>query len=394
MSNEVAFRRTGGPNWVRVWVGLWALWATFVLLGTLLNYQFELSRGKPISWSQSIRINVAEYGIWALVLTPLILLACANLRLSRKNLHYFVPGHLMGMGGVVFIDVLVKTLLRGTVYPGVLSPPFTIVFREYLFHETEPDLQIYLVVAVMAYVVVYYVDLGTQEKHAAELHNSLMRAELQVLKMQLQPHFLFNTLHSVASLIPANPRAAQKMICSLGDLLRMSLAAEDLSDVTLARELEFLQTYLDIQKVRFQDRLIIHIVVSGEDVLAAKVPYFILQPLVENSIKHGIAKKPGPGKVSISARKDLGDLCITISNNSLAHDDSSHEDAEQHRIGIGLENSRSRLRLLYGNQGRITTRESEGSFEVVVIFPFQSSPTVARQAHLISAADSVLNAGR
>lgn len=379
----MSFRAGESPNWRRVWVGFLLFWTTFAVLGTWLNYQFLVARGRPISWAQSFRINIVGYAIWAFVLTPAILLLCARLPLARRNWFRIVLAHVFCIGGALCADVLIKTLLHRMIsLPNSPALAFSLRFREYFFHETEPDVQIYLMVAVIAYVIAYYVDLRSQERRAAELQTDLVRAELQVLKMQLQPHFLFNTLHSVAALVNTDPRAAQRMICSLGDLLRMSLVGEDAPEVTLRRELQFLKVYFDIQKVRFQDRLVTEINVASE-VLGAKVPYMLLQPLAENAIKHGVGRRSGWGKVEISAYREADNICIFVVNDNGV----SHAAPEQGGLGIGLENIRSRLRILYGAKGRLSVQDlSDGRFQVEVRVPFQEDPMVEREVRSLSIA--------
>ena len=382
MRDELCLRGDDSPNWLRVWGGLLILWAIFAALGTWFNYQFLVVRGYPISWFHALCMNAVEYGIWGFLLTPAILFLCARLPLNRRNWFRLVPAHLSAIAGATCADVLIKTVLHKVfALPYSPSVPFTQRFHQYILHETEPDIQIYMIVAIIAYVVAYYVDLRSQERRAAELQTDLARAELQVLKMQLQPHFLFNTLHSVAALVNTDPRAAQKMICSLGDLLRMSLASADLPEVTLRREIEFLELYFDIQKVRFQDRLVTEIRVADE-VLDARVPYLLLQPLAENAIKHGVARRLGCGKVEICAYKESETICIFVVNdNGISHM------PEHDGLGIGLENIRSRLRMLYGLEGQLTTKElSSGSFQVEVRIPFQQGERTELNRPSVSAA--------
>jgi two-component system LytT family sensor kinase len=382
MRDELSLPRAEHPNWWRVWIGLLLLWTIFTLLGTWFNYQLFANYGRPISWSQSVRINVAGYGIWGFALTPMVLFVCARLPLSRRNLFRLVPAHLLAIIGMVCIEVSLSVLLRGIVFPSAPALSFIPQFRRYFLQDTETDIHIYLIIVVIAYVVAYHVDLRNQEWRRAQLENNLVRADLQVLKIQMQPHFLFNTLHSVAALINTNPRAAQKMICSLGDLLRMSLTGRDLPEVTLRRELEFLDLYLDIQRVRFQDRLVTEIEVADE-ILDVKVPYLILQPLVENSIKHGVARRPGVSKVEILARKESEDLCISIVNDSGV----PCVLPEQDRFGMGLENIKSRLRILYGSGERLSTQElPDGRFQVVVRVPWQSESIPVGEPRSVSVA--------
>jgi two-component system, LytTR family, sensor kinase len=202
------------------------------------------------------------------------------------------------------------------------------------------------------------------------------------LKMQLQPHFLFNTLHSISSLVSTDPRAAQKMICSLGDLLRLSLVREDMPEVTLRRELEFLELYLDIEKLRFQDRLVARIQVR-DDVLNAKVPYLLLQPLVENAIKHGVSRRSGSGGVEVEAFRDFEHLCLVVTNDNSTSGAVPVSDG----MGIGLENTRNRLRILYGFDARLSVRQLPGArFEVKVSLPFRCmvAPSTEDEALSIS----------
>lgn len=374
--------RVEQPSWRRVWADLLALWTVFALLGTWLNYGFQAARSHPISWSHAIAINVSAYAIWAFLLTPIVLFLCAKFPLGRAGAVRFVPAHLLGMAATVCIDVVVKTALHKNVYPELPHLPVGLQLRQYFFSQTEADVQIYLVVAVLGYVVAYYAKVRTQELRASRLETSLVKAELQVLKMQLQPHFLFNTLHSISSLVSTDPRAAQKMICSLGDLLRLSLVREDLPEVGLRRELEFLKLYLDIEKVRFQDRLIVRIQISDE-VLDATVPYLLLQPLVENAIKHGVSRRSGSSNVEVKAFRDSEHLCLVVTNDNSTSGAVPVSDG----MGIGLENTRNRLRILYGNDARLSVRPLPGArFEVRVSLPFRYivAPITEHEASRVS----------
>jgi two-component system LytT family sensor kinase len=381
MKDEPFLRRSEGPNWLRVWSGLLILWTIFAALGSWFNHGFEVTRGHPITWVQSICMNLFGYGIWAVVLTPLVLFCCARMPLARNQSIKIVSAHLLAIAVTVWIDVLIKTQWGANVFPNIRPLPFAPQFQRIFFSEAEADIQIYLVVAVIGYVVAYFTEIRGQEWRAAQLETNLVRAELQVLKMQLQPHFLFNTLHSVAALVDTDPRAAKKMICSLGDLLRMSLVSEDSPEATLQRELSFLERYLDIQRVRFQDRLMMEIRVT-DGILDAKVPYLLLQQLVENAIKHGVARRPGCGRVAIDVSRQAEDVCILVVNDS----GTSHVPDED-RLGIGLENIRSRLRMLHGFRGRLVTEElSDGRFQVEVRLPFQAGVPAERNHQPVAAA--------
>lgn len=191
----------------------------------------------------------------------------------------------------------------------------------------------------------------------------LNRAQLDALLMQLQPHFLFNTLHSVSALIDWDKKAAQKMITQLGDILRQVLQNENRHIVSLAEEVQFLENYLAIEQVRFQDRLIIDFDVAP-DTLAAQIPNLLLQPLVENALKHGLANKVENGRLDLRARKieqkgKLPELVITIEDNGIGFDPLEYKaSAEQ---GLGLLNVEKRLQRHYPENYQLELRSSPGS---------------------------------
>jgi LytS/YehU family sensor histidine kinase len=166
---------------------------------------------------------------------------------------------------------------------------------------------------------------------------------LQSLKSQLQPHFLFNTLHSISALMLTDVAAADRMMCRLSDLLRLSLETADTQITTLKRELEFVNCYLEIEKVRFEERLKVNYVIAPET-LDAELPYLLLQPLVDNAVKHGIAKAPNGGEISIISRCVENKLQIEIKNSEVA----THPFHTTTTRGVGLRVTKERLASLYG----------------------------------------------
>jgi len=376
MRTEPRLRRGESPNWWRVWAAFLVLWATFAALGSWFNYGLLAARGSPISWAQSIVMNVAWYGIWAFLITPAVLFLCARTPLAKGQWPKLAAVHLLSISTIVCIDVLIKTLWGTRVFPTMVPLPFIQQFQRVFFSQAEPDIQVYLVVAMFGYVVAYYSELRKQEGRRAELENNLVRAELQVLRTQLQPHFLFNALHSVGALVSTDPRAAQKMVCSVGDLLRMSLASQNNAESTLRQELEFLELYLDVQRMRFQDQLVTEIEVAG-DVLDVKVPYLLLQPLAENAIKHAVGRRPGRCRVEIRAAREAESVCVSVVNDNGV----PRCDRETERVGIGLDNIRSRLRILYGAKGRIWYGElPDGRFQVQIRVPLNVEEDIASEA--------------
>jgi LytS/YehU family sensor histidine kinase len=170
----------------------------------------------------------------------------------------------------------------------------------------------------------------------------LAQAQLQALRMQLHPHFLFNTLNAIAELVHSDPNAADRCIVSLSELLRFSLESQKTEEVTLKEELDFLEKYVEIQKTLMRDRLRVRLNVEPET-LDASVPNMLLQPLVENAIKHGISPRAEGGKIEVYARRMDGKLYVEIADDGLG----MHE--QQDGNGVGLVNTQERLKHLYGH---------------------------------------------
>jgi signal transduction histidine kinase len=187
------------------------------------------------------------------------------------------------------------------------------------------------------------------------LRTALVEAQLDALQFQLRPHFLFNTLNSILPLVGKDPERARQMVVRLGDLLRLSLRSEDTPLVTLEEEFAILDKYLSIEKVRFRDRLDVAIAIDPA-VAAARVPCFLLQPLVENAIKHGLGGLAGRGSISIAAHGENGDLWISVRDNG----PGPGSDASEPSAGIGLRNTRRRLEALYPGDHLLELRHAPG----------------------------------
>ncbi len=215
----------------------------------------------------------------------------------------------------------------------------------------------------------FYQQAKERERHEAELESSLTSARLQALRMQLNPHFLFNTLNSIASLIHENPKAADDMIGSLSELLRLTLDSTDRQEASLREELHLLDLYLRIEQTRFGDRLKIEKQVETT-ALDSVVPILILQPLVENAVKHGIESKLGPGLISITAIRSDGSLILQIADNGRG---PAKSDKGEIKEGVGLGNTRARLQALYGVRGSMEIRCPEnGGCLVEIKIPWRT----------------------
>lgn len=215
--------------------------------------------------------------------------------------------------------------------------------------------------------VLFFRNYREEEAKNASLRAELSDARLSALKMQLHPHFLFNSLHSISSLILLDPKRANTMVSLLGDFLRQTLEHSNDQTVTLSDELEFLRCYLEIEKTRFEDRLTVDLEID-QSTLDARVPHLIVQPLLENAIKHGIAPHAGSGRIEVGSRiSDGGDLVLKVSNSGGAGRAANGN-------GLGLANVRSRLKSIYGDAARleITDWKTDG-FQAEITLPFSTN---------------------
>jgi hypothetical protein len=205
----------------------------------------------------------------------------------------------------------------------------------------------------------------------AEARTLAQTAQLTALRLQLNPHFLFNTLNAISSLIvTGRNRDGEAMLAKLCAFLRTALVGDGRSEVTLGEELETLQTYLEIESIRFGDRLTVEFA-APDELLDLPVPNFILQPLVENAVKHGVAPTSRPVIVRVGARRDGGDLILSVSDNGGAVADSRPSGT-----GVGLDNTRRRLEVIYGPRGRLETLAHDDGFTVLLRLPVHLAPAL------------------
>ena len=346
----------------------WTRWVAYVLGWTFVGLFFASqtylaykgSGGTP-RLGAILKFSLSEWYIWAL-LAPGVIGLARRLSLERGRRARNLAIHAFVSVGVAFAHWGLNNLCRHYVlgFPGAVSLVYT-------FHS---NLVTYWVLVGATFGYDYYVRYRQGELHAAQISAQLAQAQLQALRTQLHPHFLFNTLNGIATLVHRDPEAADQMIARLSDLLRVTLEGVGVQEVPLAKEIEFLKGYLEIEQVRFGDRLTVDMQIAPE-VLGARIPYLILQPLVENAIRHGIAPRSQPGRVVIRAQFENGFLVLEIRDNGpglMAGLDTPT------RQGMGLSNTRSRLEKLYGERQRFEMRNgSNGGFVVTLTFPFQSA---------------------
>ena len=227
-------------------------------------------------------------------------------------------------------------------------------------------LMTYLFLIGVAYALAYRRESETRALNASQLETRLVEAQLQALQRQLHPHFLFNTLNTVSGLIRTDPDAADTMIDRLGDLLRMTLHKSGIQEVSLKEELDVLEKYVEIERTRFGNRLTIDMQVQSE-ALDAQVPSLVLQPLVENAIRHGIAPNSRPGRITVSAERDDHDLVLQVLDNG---DGLPPDRLMALNRGVGLDNTRARLEHLYRDRFEFSFSNLDRGFRVLIRIPF------------------------
>jgi signal transduction histidine kinase len=303
---------------------------------------------RPI-WPQ-IYSALADWYCWAL-LSPAILWLGRRFPLARRDWWRSVP--VLFVAGLLFTGL--KIVLRFEV--GQLLPFVpTMRVRGLLLSQFHLNLATFWVILGIGAAFEYYRKFRERELRASQLESSLAQSQLQVLRMQLQPHFLFNTLHTISALMQEGEiESADRMITRLSDLLRLALETVHTQQVRLAEELEFLQRYLDIQQIRFQDQLRVHVEIAP-DTLDASVPSLILQPLVENAIKHGIGPHARGGTVTVRSHRENGMLCLEVRDDGAGLPPGWELGAS----GVGLANTRERLAQLYGAKHTFVVENAPG----------------------------------
>ena len=334
------------------------------------------SQGDEARWGAALVYQMSRWYAWGL-LTPLLLGLAQRYRLERRwrrNVLVHLAASLLVAPLQVVLALVLRFgafLLLGTVtleqVAGFLpNAPVLILTGSFDSFIT------YWIILGLYYTVDYYRKHRERQLHASQLETQLAQAQLKALKMQLHPHFLFNTLHGISALIPEDSEAAERMIARLSDLLRLTLENEGTQEVSLKQELDFLEHYLEIERTRFQDRLSVEIDVDPA-VLDARVPNLILQPLVENAIRHGVAPRPEAGSVWIHAARDNGMLHLQV------RDDGPGLTNGQNalREGVGLANTRQRLTQLYGTDHRFEyVNAPGGGLAVSLELPFRVAKPV------------------
>lgn len=355
-------------RWVK-WLIIFAIWTLF---GFFFTSQFALQNQlseSPVPFWRILSWQLFSGYTWFLI-TPLILWLGRKFSFEKGGWKTSLPVHIAASFVIAFSQLAIDAFVLPQLgYLRRYQPAtFWDTYKIFLLVNLHFSVAIYWAVLSIYQAVRYYRKYRERELQTSKLEARLAQSRLQVLKMQLHPHFLFNTLNAISELIYKDRESAERMIGDLSDLLRMSFENLEVQEISLKQELEFLKKYLEIEQMRFQDRLIVEMKISPET-LDASVPNMILQPLVENAIKHGIAPRSTGGTIQIGALRNNGTLELSVSDNGIG---VPFGDLENLPEGVGLSNTRRRLKHLYGDGHKfaLTTAEKSG-LQVNLTIPFK-----------------------
>lgn len=338
---------------------------------------------------EAIWIGARDWLPWV-ILTPLLCRLCGRIPIERENWKLSLPVHVIAVTAAMFFCAGAANLIS-MAHRSVTGNSF-FDFRSFphpssgekgapppsdgphfpsrpsrffgLFIIIGFRLPIYITSLSIAHAVHFYQRSKERERRALELTARLAQSRLEALKTQLQPHFLFNTLNSIAELVHRDAEAADSMIASLSDLLRLTLETANEQELPLRRELQFVERYLAIEQIRFGERLRLEMDIAA-DTREALVPAFLLQPLLENALRHGLEPQSASGLLTIRAARESSILRLQIIDNGrgLSKDQPLRE-------GIGLSNTRARLSALYGESAKLEMRDG-GGLAVEILLPFR-----------------------
>ncbi len=348
----------------------WARWLLFFAVWTLIGLAFasqfnftQARRGYIVTWGFALTTALADWYLFALLSIPTLWLA--------RRFHFEAPRwrrsllvHLAASGAFAVLWVLLRVgveMLRSRARLPVFY--FGEMFHWTLARSFYFNVFIYWAVVGVSHGLEYYRRYREREVRAIELEKLLAQARLQALRSQLNPHFLFNTLNSISSLMHKDVDAADRMLVRLSELLRLALGNVETQEVPLRDELEFLRRYLEIEQIRFGPRLEVGFN-TPDDTLDLPVPNLLLQPLVENAIKHGIAPRKQPGRIEITAHRDGKELLLAVLDNGTGGSQGTRG------AGVGLANTQARLDHLYGSRhGFESGPQESGGFAVRIRLP-------------------------
>lgn len=340
------------------------------LLSSTLAWQFTrwLGRG-DIAFETLAILNFAYWYLWALM-APAIVWLSEVFRFERGRLIRAFAVHLPAVVAAAFVHIAAMQAVQWglAAVDGAAFDWWTEVQRAVLQY-LDWEMITYWAIVGLSHALLYYRESRGRAIRAAQLEVRLAEAQLTTLQQQLHPHFLFNTLHAISALMHRDVEAADRMLMRLSDLLRLTLENLGKAEVPLAIELDFLSKYLQIEQARFADRLTVRFDIQPE-ALETRVPSLLLQPLVENAIKHGVARKASPGHIDISARRDGDKLHLEVRDDGVGLSEDALTALQK---GIGVSTTRARLQHLFGADFRFEFHRLSEGLAVVVAVPWRTA---------------------
>lgn len=358
------------PRWRQIGfaIGIWVFIA--VLFSGLLYLTSVQIRPERIPGWRNIFLWQAIIYAWA-ILFPVISWFARLFPFERRNWQRVLPLHLLAAVVFTFLHTVIY-VFSYHLYEGFFSPEesrFFATIKSNFLSNWALDSSMYFLILSFLTTRDYYRRFQIEQSRSTELKIALADSQLKALKMQLQPHFLFNTLNSISALMHEDLSAADSMVARLGDFLRLTLDNSGEQVVTLQKEMNFVNGYLEIESVRFAERLTIEREIEPET-LAARVPNLILQPIVENAIQHGISRQIKPGKIRITARRSADKLQLQVEDNGIGWQNGKTAPVS----GIGLANTRARLRHIYNGSHRLEISEAAPHGVIVTVeVPFETA---------------------
>src|SRR5215469_12378117 len=370
LRSTTLMRLRGRKSTWMVWLVSYGVWIFIAFMTAFSMYWFNTLFWKPSgSFWQELRIPLINNLIFA-TFTPIVLQI--SLRHPIEVSNWQQRSLLYSAGAIVFAAA--HALVRMLVYPVTDSMThqtfplgWSLFGRLLLYSLPITWFYVYMPVVAIAHALCYYWEFRDRELRASQLETRLAQAQLRALKSQLQPHFLFNTLHSISTLMLTNVKAADSMLVRLSDLLRMSLENNTVQETTLNREMQFVNGYLEIEKMRFGDRLEVRCDIAPET-LDARVPHLLLQPRVENAIRHGTSRRARRGELWINSYRRGDDLYLDVGDNGPGFSPKPEWHAKH---GLGLNATRERLRVFYGERQRMDIHSAPGRGTIISVqIPF------------------------
>jgi two-component system, LytTR family, sensor kinase len=335
-------------RYARRFLQLFALWSTVVVLFALQWYTYDSLHGHPGPVIAYFRWNMEQWYTW-LLLSPLVLWLAAKRPIDPQHPQRALILHLVASVVFALVAVVVQSVISHFFEPGgrsVLDAMALIISKDLAM-----GILTYWGLTGLAQTLHFYKESSNRQVRESQLERQLAQAQLKVLQMQLHPHFLFNTLHAIGTLVYEDPKSAEQMLLNLSFLLRVFLEQESAQQISLRRELHLVDLYLSIQKIRFRDRLTVHSIIDPET-LDCALPSLLLQPLVENAIVHGIARNPGNDEIEISSSHQRDRLVIKISNANSTLPGEVRPDGGG--WGVGLSNTMQRLAQTYNGEAKLS----------------------------------------